>query len=752
MLSRQKIIFAILLAIPIFLLSGVVGSVAHAVTETTPTAQAAPQKEAPSNLTELETLSSGDIKGDLKMIECGGVGAISPTCWVPVITYYAIYTPSMLLLTMSGYIFDYTLSLSIDRVFIEQDFVNKAWTVVRDFSNMVFIFILLYTGIRTMLGEGNWGKTIINIVIIALIINFSMFFSKVIIDAGNILAVGVYEGMGVVKDDIDRPHKPKKKDGKDLIQERNISATLVTAFAPQQFTALAATADKSFVTTVFIIAGIVSFYVGIIFIKAAFMFVGRIIAFWFFMIISPFALISIVIPKVNIFDFWLQGLIKQAFAAPIFLFLVYIIMMAVGTGDGILDGYKSSSDSDFFLEKIIIPVVVTGMIAYALQRALGVAKSMSGSFGDIGAGIGNKMLGLGLGLATGGTTFAARSVIGKGASSLLKTGFLQEKGTSENKWLKYTGVSALARGGAQLADKTSKASLDVRGLGFVQKALKSEGLDAGKASKGGYMQDIKNAKKKADASAKLMELTDNEKDKMKPGYTKAKKTQGELKDKMGEADTAHTKAQKAAADSTTGKRVASATESVEGKRSAAIGMSGDALVKKVEALKKRKAMALYDEQEAEIDKEITQVYEDAKKAEQELAIAEKELEEATKAHEVTDVAREAASAAKQLSEITTQLKNAEDLVKGAEKEFKKIDEKRREVSAKASTLFRLSGEDRKDVIQKVREGESKEEKTKKKRIEAVKAAMDEAEKEDGSPKGEKEGGKEEGKEKGGKAK
>lgn len=753
MLSRQKIIFAILLAVPIFLLSGVVGSVAHAV-EAAPTTQTTSQKEVPSNLTELEARSGSD-SGDLSMIECAGWDRVGPSCWVPVGVYYVVYLPAVALLTMSGYIFDYTLSLSIDKVFIEQDFVNKAWTVVRDFSNMIFIFILLYTGIRTMFGEGNWGKTIINIVIIALIINFSMFFCKVIIDAGNILAVGVYEGMGDPKGPIDRPHKPEKKDNIPLVQERNISATLVNAFAPQQFMNLATLADsKSFATTIFIIAAIVSFYVAWIFIKASFMFVGRLIAFWFFMIISPFALISIVLPKGNIFDFWLYGLINQAFVAPVFLFFVYIIMMAVGTGGGILEGFGNPSGSGFFFDTIIIPVVVTGMITFALQYSLGIAKSMSGSFGDIGANIGNKMLGLGLGLATGGTAMVGRAVVGQGANKLLQTGFLQRQGTSESKFLKYTGLSALARGGVQLADETRKASFDVKGLGFVQKALKGEGIDAGKARKGGFIVDQKDLKKKADERAKLIELTDSEKEKIAKGYAVTKKTQGELKDKKDKAGVAHTKAQEAVAASATGQRVASATKNAEGKRSAAIGMSGDALVKKVEALKKREAAAITDEQKADIDKEIKQVYEDAKKAEQELEIAEKELEEATKVHEVTDEARAAASASKHLSEITTQFETASNLVDDAEKKFKEKDEKRREVSGKASTLlhFYYTRKDRNAVVQKIREGESKDEKAKKKRIETFKALMEESEKEGGEAKGGKKEEKEGGEAKGGKAK
>lgn len=749
MLSRQKIIFAILLAIPIFLLSGVVGSVAHAVTETTPTAQAAPatpQKEAPSNLTELETLSSGNIEGDLKMIECAGLkGSVNLTCWIPILTYYAIYTPAMLLLTTSGYIFDYTLSLSIDRVFIEQDFVNNAWTVVRDFSNMVFIFILLYTGIRTMLGEGNWGKTIINIVIIALIINFSMFFSKVIIDAGNILAVGVYEGMGVVKDDIDRPHKPKEKGGKDLIQERNISATLVTAFSPQQFTALAATADKTFVTTVFVIAGIVSFYVAIIFIKAAFMFVGRIIAFWFFMIISPFALISIVIPKVSIFDFWLQGLIKQAFAAPVFLFLVYIIMMAVGTGDGILDGYKSSSNSDFFLEKIIIPVVVTGMITYALQKSLSIAKSMSGSFGDIGARVATGVLtslpvGLGAKVAFGGAALALRKTVGVKASKFLGSETLRNLNTSDSRLTRMFGRNLKG-----IAERTEKGSFDVRdakAFGWMKEKAKSElgvGVDFGKAEgKGGYKKEHEEWLKQAQKDAEKLNMSkrqegDIEKEHNIPGLKEAVEAAKEAAQAAGTVKDATEnlkKAQGVLGQTATGLRVEGATDNVKEARSKAAGFAGDILVKKINDLEAKKANTNDLAQRVAIGNEIDQLNKEAESAKKTLQYAEEELSSAKATHSQTAEfqAFEAAEKALKASEETEKKKkDTEDALVKAVKEAKDTIDKEnmrvREQHGKDvawTSIFTYS-----EDVKNIREGISKDKKEQEKMMKSFKKLMEE---------------------------
>src|SRR3972149_11518169 len=62
---------------------------------------------------------------------------------------------------------------------------------------MLFIFVLLYVAIGTILGlsKVNWKKTLVLIVIAALLINFSLFFTKIIVDASNILAWAFYQGI-----------------------------------------------------------------------------------------------------------------------------------------------------------------------------------------------------------------------------------------------------------------------------------------------------------------------------------------------------------------------------------------------------------------------------------------------------------------------------------------------------------------------------------------------------------------------------
>lgn len=683
-------------------------------------------------LTYLEQQSSGvGEKSALELINCGSIwNNLSMSCIMPMAAYYLFYIPAVGVLTLSGYIFDFMMALSIDKAFIEQPFVNTAWVIVRDFSNMIFIFILLFTGIQTIFGLGNWQHTVMQIVVIALLVNFSMFFAKVIIDAGNILAVGMYQSIGSEKLQADRPHKRSGQ----TVEERNITASLVNAFAPQKFMSLAS-ADKSYATTIFIIAAIVSGWVAYVFFRAAFLFMGRVIAFWFLIIISPFALVSMTLPKGNIWGWWYSTLIDQAFVAPIFLFFIYLIMMAVqgGTsGNGILAGLGEPTSGNFFFDAIFIPIVITGMIIFALKKALGIATSMSDDFGKIGADLGNKALGLAGVVATGGASatlgagaMAARATVGQGAGKFLASRTLQEMGTR-------TGFKGFfGRGLMGVADRAHTGSFDIRETGITQRGIKAAGIDVGKAGgKGGFEAEQKRREKEDKARAEKYELTDAEKKKMAPGYDTAKKTkEGAGEEKKG-AEKAHKEARERSDSSATGQRVSAAEKNLKEKQVSAAKMSGDALVKKVEAVNKKQAEAVTDEQKEAAAKELEQVQKEAERAERELQGAVAEFEEATKTHETTDAGKALAAASQELNKVTTTLEEAERIVKDSEAKFKAENERRRERIGQVQTFTRLylTPGDREVAVKKIREGTSKDKKKREDFIKTLRESIEEKEK------------------------
>jgi hypothetical protein len=222
--TLSKITLASILVGLLFLVGGVgVAQAAETAADQTPGAlnTATPQTDTAKN--DLLGLNCGiDITPSLP----GTKDASLMDC-IPEGVYYLIYKPTSILLVGSVKIFDAVLTMSIDRDFINQGFVDTLWKIVRDFSNMAFIFVLLYAGVQTILGMGEWKRTVLHVVIIALLINFSLFFTKVIIDAGNVLAVGIYSSMGV--------GTPGTSAFGGKVESRNLGEAVAGAFQPQKF-------------------------------------------------------------------------------------------------------------------------------------------------------------------------------------------------------------------------------------------------------------------------------------------------------------------------------------------------------------------------------------------------------------------------------------------------------------------------------------------------------------------------------------
>ncbi|OHA84238.1 MAG: hypothetical protein A2937_00365 [Candidatus Yonathbacteria bacterium RIFCSPLOWO2_01_FULL_47_33b] len=407
---------------------------------------------------------------------------------IPVVVYYLIYKPASYLLIGSGYIFDKTIALSIDKTYVSDPaFINDSWKIIRDFSNMLFIFILLYTGIMTMFGSKDWKRTVIQVVIIALLINFSLFFTKVVIDAGNILATGVYSSINT---------------------GTSFSASLASKFQPQVFLDTAGQVGATNATIVFIIAAIVSVFAAYVFFKAALLFIGRLLAFWFLMIVSPFAFISTAFPKGNKFQEWFSLLLNQAFVAPVFLFMLYIIMQVLTAGNGILSSIAQPSGSSWF-NSLIAPILIAVLIIVALQKSLKFAESMAGDFGQLGAKIGGAVLGVAGGAVLGGAAVAGRATVGRAAQRLEESGKLRQMATSDSKFARFAGRNLMG-----VTDKVRQGTFDARGMSTVQKAAGAAGVASiGKpwaSAKGGFEGEQKRQGEADEKFAKRLEMTADE--------------------------------------------------------------------------------------------------------------------------------------------------------------------------------------------------------------------------------------------------
>ncbi len=369
-----------------------------------------------TNFTTNPTGGSGGTIGSSKAtivssdFGCGLLPSDWPACFVAVF-YYLVFVPISFITELTAKLLDFFVYYSTNSSSYSASFVGSAWAVVRDIANIFFIVALLYLAIQVILGLGAHTKKMIStIVIVAILINFSLFFTQVIIDGSNILAKVFYNNI-----------ESKDKDGKILDGgaggQKSITVAIVSAFQPQN------TMDRTDTVNFFIVMlifTILQCYMIFIFISVAMLFVARVAGLWIAMIFAPLAFASYTLP----FDIpgfghkkWWDDLLKQAFMAPIFIFMLYIILLLSKTFDLIKYDIANSTDKIDHLMTIIIPALI---IFVLLQQAKSLAVKYSGEIGAAMSKAGAMVGGLALGGAFIGAAVVGRKTVGafmKGAST-----------------------------------------------------------------------------------------------------------------------------------------------------------------------------------------------------------------------------------------------------------------------------------------------------------------------------------------------
>ena len=424
--------------------------------------------------------------------------------------------------------------------------ITNSWETLRDIANMCFIFVLLYAAFKTMFDSnfGNFQTTVKNIIIIALLINFSLFFSKVAIDASNIVAIGFYNAIttgntyqtGATASDsatgisggymrllgLQHWYSP------DLLKNQTMGITQILT------TAIMASTFMLVFAVILLITGV--------------MFLARFILLIFIMIISPVAFIAYIIPGTKkYFDQWLGALIDQSIFAPVFFALTWVVFKIASTPNFLAAmGGVANTNTDYStliaqstpggITIILNYVIIIGFAIAALVISKQVASKTAG-FTAVTGGIGTA--------AIGGTALVGRNTLGRASSAMLNSTGLRNAASS-GKW--YSGA---AKVGLFAANKGAKGSFDVRG---IETAKKIPGLGGelgilGKAGGvGGFSAAVEaKAKEKAKYAKEVYGQSSQEKEEI----AKAKKKEEDLgvinknrQDKADETQTAATAAEK----------------------------------------------------------------------------------------------------------------------------------------------------------------------------------------------------------------
>jgi hypothetical protein len=334
--------------------------------------------------------------------------------------------------------------------------LQLAWGVFRDLGNIAILFGFIAAGITMILDAGNYGSR--KMIVTLVIVAVAINFSS-------LAARAVIDAGNIVALQFYKPFAggtipsgvPTDNGISNALMD---SVKLTTIYHNSNFTG-----QYLFVGLLSIILFIA---VAFVFFALAFLFVSRFIILIFLITVSPLAFAGYVIPRFRSkSDEWLSKLINNTLVAPVALLLLLISTKIVtsGTFTNIMGGGWDSFAASPGAAGSGANILIVFMIACGFYLAsLIAAKNLSSFGGQMATKVGGA-------LTFGAVGFAGRNTIGR-ASYGLSQGLRKT-------WVARTGAGRLAVGAL---DRGGKASFDARGL----KTFGSLKLDAGKAPTGGY--------------------------------------------------------------------------------------------------------------------------------------------------------------------------------------------------------------------------------------------------------------------------
>ena len=320
--------------------------------------------------------NEGSNNGEISS-PCGWTAGLFSGDFLDCIAYTAVYISYEFFLQISIWItglasdiFNVSIQFSLTGKAFDPDenvMIKDGWTMVRDLLNLVFIFILLYAAISTILQYGNMDikKILPSLIIAALLINFSMLITKMVIDASHIFAWEFYNQIDVTKGGTVANMKGSAEVYGDF-EKKNLSNVFLAGFNPQrllieaemattttnengnedeahspwkQVAAKAIENGEGFMSTLWRMAIIIWLEIALaifsvfILLAGAIMFVARIVILWAVMIFSPIAFLEMILPSMKQYsEMWWKYLIGQSFFAPAFLFMFMLATKFINSG------------------------------------------------------------------------------------------------------------------------------------------------------------------------------------------------------------------------------------------------------------------------------------------------------------------------------------------------------------------------------------------------------------------------------------
>lgn len=364
------------------------------------------------------------------------------------------------------------------------------WRVMRDFGNIALIFGFLAIGFETILGVNFYGgtKLLPTLIIIAVLLNFSLFFASAVVDVSNLFATEFYAQIN--DNSIPSPSQFDTSLGAaNLAAHREgVSNAIMDQLGLQSLYGEALNNSKLFTggnqmligflgSLLFIIASFVMF-------SLAFILISRFVILVVLLIISPVGIAAYAVPQLKARGKqWWDMLLAQSITAPVLLLLLYVALRFI-------------TDAHFITSFVVSGSVTNGHVAQTAWTGAAGGGDLVGFSGILLA----FLIAMGLLLAV---TMVAKSMSAWGASAATKIGGLATFGAISLGMRSTFGMAGAGLNSKRLqaaaAEKGAKgffarnlavrpgrflstSTFDMRNLPGAGKVQKMTGVDAGKGA------------------------------------------------------------------------------------------------------------------------------------------------------------------------------------------------------------------------------------------------------------------------------
>ncbi len=441
----------------------------------------------------------------------GGAGFSATGCFIEILDVTAVPLAASFL-QLCAYIFEFTIQISIVQFSNlvsgtgSGDWLTAIWRTIRDILNIFVIFILLYSAIKVIVGQGGEIKKLISgVILFGVLTNFSLFLTKAAVDLSNIVALEFYQQM-------------RNAPLSEAVFSNGLGATIVGvtgltnlydpegAISGGKGTGISATTtarvsntplqDSSLYRIAMIFVFIAAAFV---FLQAAFIFLARTLSIILLLIFSPLMFAGGVFsPLKEWIDKWWKDFLGQITLAPIFMILLYVVLTILGSLVKTTNA-RLQNDSDIYSLLGLI-ILTSSLTIFGFSAVINKSREYSSTIGEKGV---SKALGWGARAAGLVGGFVGRNTMGRIGKSLLSgdsaPGNALRESAAKNTW---TGRN-ISRNVLRAAGSASKSEFDVRsspvgsGIGKIIDASNkyTKGnvqIDAGKATtSGGFAGRLK---------------------------------------------------------------------------------------------------------------------------------------------------------------------------------------------------------------------------------------------------------------------